>query len=343
MMEKRAFGVLDDGRGINLYKITNSFGEYVELCDYGAVIHSLCVRDRDGRIGDVVLGCADAAAMQKGSMKGATIGRVANRIEYGKCVIDGKELQLETNRGGHFLHGGSGNYAFRLFEARDITDDGVTFCLRDTGEGGFGNCVDACVRFTFDDAHRLTIHYTMVPEETTILCPTNHAYFNLSDLADIRDDELTLYTHNLAKSGESGVPTGGLTPVAGTPADFTTPRRIGDAMASDLSFFPEGRVGFDHFFVLDREREDNLAAVLKSERTGRVMRTYTDMQSVILFTPGHCTGKPDKSGELKPEYAAVCIECQFVPNAVNVPEFDSPVFRAGEKLDTTTVYEFDTI
>lgn len=342
MIEVTTIGQLTDGRDVKKYTVKNSFGEYVELVDFGAVIHSLCMLDKNGNIGDCVLGCPDVPSMTGRSFKGATIGRCANRIEYGRCVIDGKEYQLDINRGGHFLHGGAGNYASKLFSGK-VEEDGrtVTFYLRDTGEGGFNNEVDAYVHFTFDDEHKLTIHYEMTPVgEATVLSPTNHAYFNLADFTDARDHVLTIYASNLAKRGESGVPTGGLDPVKGKPVDFTSPRVIREAMDSDVSYFPEGRVGYDDFYVLDRERDDNLAAVLYSPKTGRVMKTYTDMQSVILFTPSNCKGSADKSGELAEDYSAVCIETQFVPNAVNVPEFDSPVFKAGEKYDSTTIYAF---
>jgi aldose 1-epimerase len=342
MVNVTNFGKLSDGRQVKKYTITNKYGEYVELVELGAVLHSVCTFDKNGKLGDCVLGCADVEAMLGRSFKGATMGRCANRIEYARCTVEGKEYKLEEGRGGHFLHSGSGNFAFKLFESK-VEDDNktVTFYIRDHGEGGFNTDVDVYIHFTFDDDHRLTIHYELTPiDEPAVLSPTNHAYFNLNDFGDAREQILTIYASNLAKSGESGCPVGGLTPVKGTPVDFTSPRNIGEAMDSDPSFFPDGRIGYDNFYVLDRQRDDNLAAVLYAPKTGRVMKAYTDMQSVILYTPSECAGRDDKNGTLTADYSAVCIETQFVPNAVNVPEFDSPVFKPGEKYDSTTVYEF---
>lgn len=37
---------------------------------------------------------------------GATVGRVANRIEQGRFVVDGKEYKLDVNNGPNALHGG---------------------------------------------------------------------------------------------------------------------------------------------------------------------------------------------------------------------------------------------
>ena len=342
MITSRTFGILPDGGEIVIYKIENNCGEFVEIMNYGAVIHSINVKSRDGSLVDCVLGCADMEALNGRNFKAATMGRVGNRIDSGRCVVDGEELTLEQNRGGHLLHSGSGNFASKLFEGK-AEEDGKTVTLHiiDKGECGFNSLLDAYIHFSFDDEHRLTIHYDMTPiDKATVVSPTNHAYFNLGGLEDIREEYLTLYASNQPALNERGVPGGGLKSILGTPADFTSPRKIGEAMASDISYFPEGRVGYDDFYALDRVRDDSLAAVLYSPKTGIQMETYTDMQSVILFTPSNCAGRADKTQSLTADFSAVCLETQFVPNAVNVPEFDSPVFKAGEHYDSTTVYAF---
>jgi len=79
------------------YLVKNKKEEYVELLDFGATIHSINVLDKKGNIGDVVLGINKASDLEKNSFAGITIGRCANRIEYGKCVIDGKERELRID------------------------------------------------------------------------------------------------------------------------------------------------------------------------------------------------------------------------------------------------------
>lgn len=343
MIEKSVFGTLPDGRVVTQYTIRNRHGEYVELLDLGASLHSVFVRDKDGRLGDVVLGVTEAAELTDRSYEGVIMGRVGNRIANGRCVIDGEPLQLEQNTGGHCLHSGSGNYAYRLFTAAE-GDDGqsVTFRLDDRGEGGWKVPVDAQIRYTFDDDHRLTLHYTLTPEGATLLSPTNHAYFNLNDFGDAREHILTIHSENLAKKGPTGVPEGQLLPVKGTPADFTAPRRIGDALESEpQAFFAAvGSRKFDDFYVMPGQGM-RLFAELYAPATGRRMRTWSDMQCLILFTPDNCTIRRGKRGITYLDYSAVCLETQFVPNAVNCSgAFEVPLFRKGEKLETTTVYEF---
>ena len=90
MVSIENFGMLSNGQQVKKYIIKNKKEEYVELLDFGATIHSINVLDKKGNIGDVVLGINKASDLEKNSFAGITIGRCANRIEYGKCVIDGK-------------------------------------------------------------------------------------------------------------------------------------------------------------------------------------------------------------------------------------------------------------
>lgn len=341
MIRKREFGTLPDGRMVHLYTITNKHGEYVELTDFGACIHSIFVRDREGIVSDVLLGVTEAKELASRALEGTCIGRVGNRIKAGRCVLDGREVQLETNVGGNFLHGASGNYGFRMFQAQPEPDGNtVRFYLEDTGGGGFTDTVDVWVSYTFDDESRLTLHYVMIPRETTILCPTNHAYFNLGYYGDVRNHFVKIYSDSLAVKGELNVPDGRVMNVTGTPFDFQRERRIREGLDSDTQgMLPRDKFGYDDFYVLPGNGM-RLACELYAPESGRRMKTYTDMQSLVFYTPTNCAARPGKRGVEYPDYGGVCMETQFVPNAVNCPEFESPVFHAGEKLDTTTVYAF---
>ena len=341
MIEKTLFGCLPDGRQVHMYTIRNCWGEYVELLDFGACIHSVFVPDRDGCLGDVVLGVTRAEELAQRSVEGTMIGRVGNRIKAGKCVLDGREVQLEKNVRGNFLHGASGNYAFRMFDGQPEPDgQTVRFYCKDTGEGGWNDNVDVWMSYTFDDDHKLTLHYLLIPEALTVLSPTNHVYFNLGDFGDIRDHQLIIHADCLAQKGELAVPDGRTLRVDGTPFDFRQPRTIREGIDSDQDdWLPQDKRGYDDFYVLPGKGM-RLAAQLYCPDTGRRLNTYTDQQSLVFFTPTNCSTRPGKRGVTYPDYAGICLETQYVPNAVNCPEFDSPVFRPGEKMESWTIYEF---
>ena len=55
-VRKESFGKTGDGRPVDLYTLTNSKGIEVRAMTYGGIIVSLRVPDKNGNLGDVVLG-----------------------------------------------------------------------------------------------------------------------------------------------------------------------------------------------------------------------------------------------------------------------------------------------
>jgi aldose 1-epimerase len=79
----------------------------MEVSGYGGAILCLRVPDRQGRLGDVVLGFDRLQDyVEDSGYFGALIGRFANRIRDGRFRLDGREYALPVNDGGNHLHGG---------------------------------------------------------------------------------------------------------------------------------------------------------------------------------------------------------------------------------------------
>lgn len=342
MVTCREFGTLPNGKSVYLYRIENNKGEYVELLDYGAAIHAICVADRNGNIDDIVLGAPEGSDLTQCNVLGSIIGRCANRIAYGRYEVDGKTYQLEQNARGHFLHGASGNYGNRLFTASiKEEDNAVSFALVDRGEGGFDCTVWVEVTYSFGDDSVLTMVTRMVPEGTTVLNPTNHTYFNLG-AEDTRALCLKLRANYRVSRDTDGLPDGGRIAVHGTPADFTNGRSIFEAMRNDQTgYFADQMPRYDEFYILER-KPGLSAAELYNPENGRVMCVETDMPSMVLFVDGKRKDIPGKNGKIYSGYSAVCLEPGFVPNAVNCKQYDSPIYRKGEVLHTVTKYIFKT-
>src|SRR5262249_27882635 len=80
-VEKRAFGKTSDGTPVDLYVLTNKNGVTAKIMTYGATLTELHVPDRDGKLGDVVLGFDSLEGYLAGHpFFGSTVGRVGNRI-----------------------------------------------------------------------------------------------------------------------------------------------------------------------------------------------------------------------------------------------------------------------
>lgn len=112
-IEKRFFGKLDGKGDVDIYKITNKNGAFVELMTLGAGIHSINVPDRNGKLGDVVLGFDDVNNYLDPDLgyQGLVVGRYANRIRDAKFSMDGVEYNTPKNQGTWTLHGG-GRFQF---------------------------------------------------------------------------------------------------------------------------------------------------------------------------------------------------------------------------------------
>ena len=106
MVYKHFFGRTPEGQAVTRFTLFNHNTMEVNLLNYGAAVHSICVPDKEGMVEDITLGCDTIADYIEAPHFGGTIGRVANRIAGAKFTLNGKEYQLAANDGGNHLHGG---------------------------------------------------------------------------------------------------------------------------------------------------------------------------------------------------------------------------------------------
>src|SRR2546430_11310856 len=104
---KESFGKTSDGQNVDIYTLKNRRGAEAKITNYGGIITSLKVPDRNGKLDDIVLGFDNLDAYLKGNPYfGAIIGRYGNRIAKGRFTLDGVEYKLAVNNGENHLHGG---------------------------------------------------------------------------------------------------------------------------------------------------------------------------------------------------------------------------------------------
>ncbi|HAH97994.1 MAG TPA: galactose-1-epimerase, partial [Verrucomicrobiales bacterium] len=97
-VKKEEFGKTQDGQKVDAFILTNKNGLRAKIITYGAMLTEMHVPDKNGKLGDIVLGHDKLADYLDGhSYFGVTTGRVANRIAKGKFTLDGKEYSLATN------------------------------------------------------------------------------------------------------------------------------------------------------------------------------------------------------------------------------------------------------
>ena len=88
------------------YTVTNVNGMVMQVTNYGAIITSVLVPDKNGEFEDVVLGFDNLLQyLDPNPCFGAAIGRFANRIKDGRFTINDSLYQLAINDGKHCIHG----------------------------------------------------------------------------------------------------------------------------------------------------------------------------------------------------------------------------------------------
>ena len=347
----RAFGQTKAGEPVLLYTLTNANGLTADITNYGGIMTRLLVPDRDGKLGDILLGYNTVDEyIAKTPYFGALIGRVGNRIAHGKFTLDGQTYTLALNdKPGDIpcnLHGGNAGFDKVLWQAEPVLKDntpGVKLHrVSPDGEEGFPGNLDVTVCYWLTNANELMIEYRATTDKATPINLTQHNYYNLRGEGDILGHVLTINASKTTPVDAGLIPTGELAAVAGTPFDFLTPTPMGKNINADNQQIKYGP-GFDHNWVLDRKtaKDLELAATVHEPTTGRVMEVWTQEPDIQFyagnFLDGTLVGKNGKPYQYR---SGFCLETQHGPDSINQPKFPSTVLRPGEVYETMTVYRF---
>ena len=347
-IEQHVWGATSEEEAIILYTLRNGNGAEVQLTNYGAAVVAVKVPDREGRMADVVLGYKHPEGyFYDGAASGKSVGRVANRIAFGQMTVEGKEYRLEVNNGVNHLHGGTRNFANRVWESRVETNRVVMALTSEDGDQGYPGELHVEAVFDFDDDNALEITYLAKTDKTTPVNLTNHVYFNLAGegSGSILDHELRLNSSKVLEMNDKQIPTGKRLDVSGTPQDFREFRSFRAGIASDFNHIRDFK-GYDHPFPIDGWRPNILseAGELRDPGSGRRVTVLTSQPSVMVYTGNWLAGgcPETKSGGRYNDYDGVALECQNYPDAVNRPDFPSPLLKPGELYCQKIVYRFGT-
>lgn len=344
MSNNSLYGVLKDGTRIGKFLLENANGCKAEVTNYGAVLIRLMVKDKDGQLRDVVLGCDKLEGyFNNSSCLGATVGRNANRIAGGTFSINENNYTMAANDGLNNLHSGPDMYYNRVWEIKVLEHNTVTFALESPdGDQGFPGTLHMEVTYTLTDDNGLQIHYHGVSDKDTMINMTNHSFFNLDghNAGTILNHEVKLPGEYVTRTDEGLIPDGTLIDVKGTPLDFTEFKAIGRDIQCDYEPLLFGH-GYDqNWEVKDYDGSLKPAAVLRSLQSGITMEVYTDLPGIQMYTGNFLDVKDGKDGAVYGSYEGVALETQYYPDAIHHETFVQPVFKAGEPYDTTTIYKF---
>lgn len=340
------FGQTPAGESVTLYTLKNAKGMEVRIMNYGGIIQKILTPDRTGKVEDVVLGFETLAEYIKDTPYfGAIVGRFGNRIAAGKFTLDGKEYTLAAQNNGQHLHGGLVGFDKKVWkvEAASAQSLSLSYVSKDMEEGFPGN-LSVKMTYTLSDDNELGISYEATTDKATVLNLSNHSYFNLSGNAkrDILNQEVQIEASRLVAVNKVLIPTGELTPVKGTPFDFTKPHVVGDRINDTSSEQIVLGGGYDHCWVLDKPAGTyaKIATVVEPV-SGRKMVVCTDQPGVQFYTGNFLDGHLiDKYGAKITKRHGLCLETEHFPDSPNQPAFPTTVLRPGEVYKTKTAYQF---
>ena len=346
------FGQTADGRPVDLFTLTNAHGIEVRLTNYGGIITSLKAPDRSGKFDDIVLGYDSLSGYLRDSPYfGAIVGRYGNRIARGRFTLDGTTYRLGVNNGPNSLHGGLRGFDKVVWNAepfRNVSGVGVILDYTSADmEEGYPGTLRARVTYTLTDDNRLIVDYRATSDKPTPVNLTQHTYWNLAGdgSRDILAHELTINADSMTPVDSTLIPTGEISPVAGTPFDFRTSMPIGARIGQRQNTQIRYGGGYDNNFVLNRgaASPDSLvhAAHLAEPRSGRTLDVITTEPGIQFysgnFLDGSITGKAGHNYKYR---SGLALETQHYPDSPNHPNFPSTILRPGQQYRSRTIFVF---
>jgi len=343
---KEKFGITPDGKEIYSYVLDNEKNIKAEILNYGGIIRSLWIKNKNGEYVDVVLGRDTLEEyLNNEGYFGALIGRHANRIYRGNFTINGSDYNVGINDKGNSLHGGItgfDKYVWNVVELNDEKEPSITLSIvSPDGDEGFPGRLEVFVKYSLNEKNGLEIHYEASTDKDTVVNLTNHSYFNLNGAgnSNVLNHSMKMNCSFYTPNSDECLPYGEILSVKNSPFDFTKEKLIG----SDInSCTPQIKMfeGYDHNFVIDGYGFRK-AVTLKGNETGISMEVYTDKPGVQLYTGNYIEiDRVCKDGKKYEKYGGLCLETQFFPNSTSFSHFSCPILKKGEKYSYTTEYRF---
>lgn len=348
MIQISDFGKFENNT-VKMFTITNSNGLIAKLTNYGAILVSLFVPDKNKKLDDVVLGFDTLEKYFTNDICyfGSTIGRNSNRVKKSSFTLNEITYALDKNeRDKNNLHSGFNPYNKRLwnYSVNENTNSVSFNLISPDGDQGFPGNFNITVTYTLTDNNELKINYNGKSDKDTIANMTNHSYFNLSgNTSDTAmNQKLWINADKFVEVDDELIPTGNLVNVKNTPMDFTNAKIIGneiDANFEQLHFTG----GYDHAYVINKSQAGiEKIAILSDEKSGRTMEVYSDSVGVQFYAGNFIENNKviGKNNILYKNRSGICLETGFLPDSMNRPEFPSPILKANTIYNTTTIYKF---
>lgn len=318
----------------------------LEACELGASLLSLKVKTGRGWL-EALRGEADISwRLQHYPYYNAAVGPVANRLGEVELSLASGTVFLDANEGKNHLHGGASGYHSRIWQGSLEDPAGLIFRLKTSPEeDGYPGEREISWHYHLEGP-TLRISFEQLSSAETLFNPCFHAYFNLNpEAATIEDQELRLRAAAFLPRGTDKCPTGELRSLRGTALDFTSSRRLGDALRQIEDDPQLGEL--DHYFILEHshledshslsDNKHSAPVELYSAESGLLLQASSDLPGLQVYA---CKGGDSKRFGHYPDHFACCLEFQKYPDALRHPAFPSIIQTPGERCSASMRFTF---
>ena len=176
------YGTLPSGELVKQYTLVNNEGMSVSILNFGGIITSVKVKNKEGKFENIVLGYDSLENyVDNDPYLGAIIGRVGNRIANGSFTLNGETYNLEVNNGPNHLHGGLKGFDKVVWDVKIQEEQEKVllhlFYKSAHMEEGYPGNLNTHVTYILDNYNQLSVSYKAQTDSTTIVNLTQHSYF----------------------------------------------------------------------------------------------------------------------------------------------------------------------
>ena len=322
----------NDNENIKLFTLENDELKVV-ISQYGAMIKSLFVKSLQR---ETVCGLNNFKDdTDQTFYLGSIVGRVGNRIAYGKFELNTKEYTLPINNGEHHLHGGIKGFDKQVFDY-EIKDHQLilSYTSKDGEEGYPGTCT-LTLMYHLEESS-LVIETSGTSDQDTLFDPTQHTYFNLNgDKSPIGNHQLHLNSEYMYCIDESGVTYNKVLNTNDTLYDFSNNKLISECLNGTHIQLERNR-GLDNYFIKKDKTNPFIAELSVHDLS---LSIYTTHPGAHVYSGNYLEDL--KNGSQYPfliQNGGICFETQHVPNSINFDLSQAPILKANHTVTSRTVY-----
>ena len=298
----------------------------VILVSYGAGVYQYLYEDQDL----IIVPETIEAYMNDLAFYGKTIGRTSGRLVVPSYRIEDQSYEVKPYLSAYTsLHGGKKGFSTQNFTLIKNTKDTATFryVSKDLEEGYPGKLI-LDVHYILEDDGSLMIQYEATTTKDTLCNITNHVYFNLNQTEPTIFDQMIQLNASKYLDIDQNYLLKNISDVNQSPFDFKSlkPFKMPIQQMNETSF-----KGFDHTFIFDDLKDDEVKAIAYDKKQNLGVNTYTSYPAVVLYTHNDpacipLNGPFDKDAF----YSSFTLECQYEPGGIHHESLNHAILKKGE-------------